>query len=142
MLQLSRIVLDSKNPLWQKSDLRQTRLKDVERGELLIFKEVRVNLSKRILQNYMIIFYLNAKHLASCRSRGSRCDVVLCPQLSWQTLRVEAKSTCDQALTPLRLITNQARCRITIKKKLGGEEPSCLMVLFLHSLISLYHFLG
>lgn len=46
MLQLSRIVLDSKNPLWQKSDLRQTRLKDVERGELLIFKEVRVNLSK------------------------------------------------------------------------------------------------
>lgn len=47
--------------------------------------------------------------------------IILCPQLSWQTLRVEAKSMCDQALTPLRLITNQARCRITIKKKLTGD---------------------
>ena len=38
--QLSRIVLDSKNPNWQKADLRMTRLKEPERGELLIFKEV------------------------------------------------------------------------------------------------------
>ncbi|KAK4313833.1 hypothetical protein Pmani_014856, partial [Petrolisthes manimaculis] len=59
--QLSRIVLDSKSPLWQKADLRSTRLKDPERGELLIFKE-----------------------------------------LSWQTLRREARSTKDPALTPTR----------------------------------------
>lgn len=93
--QLSRIVLDSKNPLWQKADLRQTRLKDVDRGELLIFKE-----------------------------------------LSWQTLRVEAKSTCDQALTPLRLITNQARCRITIKKKLTDcSVVGCRLVLLMDDLL-------
>ncbi|KAG0696863.1 UHRF1-binding protein 1-like [Chionoecetes opilio] len=93
--QLSRIVLDSKNPLWQKADLRQTRLKDVERGEVLIFKE-----------------------------------------MSWQTLRVEAKSTCDQALTPLRLITNQARCRITIKKKLADcSVVGCRLVLLMDDLL-------
>ena len=31
------------------------------------------------------------------------------------------KSTMSEDLTPLRLITNQARCRITIKKKLSGK---------------------
>lgn len=56
-----------------------SRLKDTEKGQLLIFKE-----------------------------------------LVWQTVRIEAKSTQDQNLTPLRLLTNQARCRITIKKRLSG----------------------
>ncbi|XP_071525078.1 bridge-like lipid transfer protein family member 3B isoform X2 [Panulirus ornatus] len=93
--QLSRIVLDSKNPIWQKGDLRTTRLKDVDRGELLIFKE-----------------------------------------LSWQTLRVEARSTQDKALTPLRLITNQARCRITIKKKLADcSVVGCRLVLLMDDLL-------
>ena len=81
--QMSRIVLESKSPTWQKSDLRMTRVKDTDRGELLIFKE-----------------------------------------LSWQTVRIEAKSTMSEDLTPLRLITNQARCRITIKKKLSGKPNS------------------
>ncbi|XP_055295755.1 bridge-like lipid transfer protein family member 3B isoform X2 [Sitodiplosis mosellana] len=39
-------------------------------------------------------------------------------ELSWQTVRIEASSTQDKSLTPLRLLTNEARCRITIKKKL------------------------
>lgn len=39
-------------------------------------------------------------------------------ELSWQTVRIEASSTQDKTLTPLRLLTNEARCRITIKKKL------------------------
>ena len=43
-------------------------------------------------------------------------------ELSWQTVRIEAKSTRNDDLTPLRLITNQARARITIKKKLSGEN--------------------
>ncbi len=80
---MSRIVLESKSPTWQKVDLRMTRVKDTDRGELLIFKE-----------------------------------------LSWQTVRLEAKSTTNEDLTPLRLITNQARCRITIKKKLSGKDFS------------------
>lgn len=93
--QLSRIVLDSKNPFWQKADLRTTRLKDVERGELLIFKE-----------------------------------------LSWQTLRIEARSSRDQTLTPLRLITNQARCRITIKKKLADcSVVGCRLVLLMDDVL-------
>lgn len=40
-------------------------------------------------------------------------------ELSWQTVRIEASSTQDKNLTPLRLLTNQARCRITIKKRLN-----------------------
>lgn len=57
-----------------------TRLKNPQKGQLLIFKE-----------------------------------------LEWQTVRIEAKSTRDKNLTPLRLLTNQARCRIVIKKRLSGN---------------------
>jgi predicted phage tail protein len=60
-----------------------TRLKEPDRGQLLIFKE-----------------------------------------LEWQTVRIEAKSTKDEELTPLRLLTNQARCRITIKKRIAGNITS------------------
>jgi hypothetical protein len=77
---MQRIMVESKSPSWQRCDLRMTRLKDPDRGQLLIFKE-----------------------------------------LEWQTVRIEAKSTKDQDLTPLRLLTNQARCRITIKKRIAGS---------------------
>ncbi|XP_029709447.2 bridge-like lipid transfer protein family member 3B isoform X1 [Aedes albopictus] len=77
-VQMSRIRVESRTPKWLLGDLRVTRLKDPNRGLILIFKE-----------------------------------------LSWQTVRIEASSTQDQSLTPLRLLTNQARCRITIKKKLS-----------------------
>ena len=73
-----------------------TRVKDTDRGELLIFKE-----------------------------------------LSWQTVRIEAKSTMSEDLTPLRLITNQARCRITIKKKLSGK-----LYFWLHKLPVIASYLG
>lgn len=77
-IQISRILVESKSPFWTRCDLKGTRLKESDKGLLLIFKE-----------------------------------------LEWQTLRVEAKSTVDKDLTPLRLITNQAKCRITIKKRLS-----------------------
>lgn len=76
---MNRIMVESKSATWQRSDLRTTRVKDPDRGQLLIFKE-----------------------------------------LEWQTLRIEAQSTKDKNLTPLRLLTNQARCRITIKKRISG----------------------
>ncbi|XP_015598696.1 UHRF1-binding protein 1-like isoform X2 [Cephus cinctus] len=77
-VQMSRILVESKSPTWMRSDLRMTRLKDPDRGQLLIFKE-----------------------------------------LEWQTVRIEARSTKDKELTPLRLLTNQAKCRITIKKRIS-----------------------
>lgn len=40
-------------------------------------------------------------------------------ELSWQTVRIEASSTQDKSMTPLRLLTNQARCRITVKKRMS-----------------------
>lgn len=45
-------------------------------------------------------------------------QILIFKEMSWQTMRIEASSTQDKDLTPLRLLTNQARCRITIKKKL------------------------
>ncbi|XP_015435218.1 PREDICTED: UHRF1-binding protein 1 [Dufourea novaeangliae] len=77
-VQMNRIIVESKSAQWQRCDLRTTRLKDPDRGQLLIFKE-----------------------------------------LEWQTVRIEAQSTKDKNLTPLRLLTNQARCRITIKKRIS-----------------------
>ncbi|KFM70962.1 UHRF1-binding protein 1-like protein, partial [Stegodyphus mimosarum] len=83
--QLSRVVLESYCPFFKKKDLRLSRIKDADRGEVLLFK-----------------------------------------RLEWQVLRIEAKSRSNDAnglrgdvpLTPLRLITNQGCCKMTIKKKL------------------------
>jgi len=95
-IQISRILVESKSPTWQKqADLRMTRVKDTDKGELLTFKEI-----------------------------------------SWQTVRIEAKSTQNDDLTPLRLITNQARARITIKKKLSDcAVMGCRLVLILDDLL-------
>lgn len=48
-----------------------------------------------------------------------RGEVLVFKELSWQTVRIEARSTVATDLTPLRLITNQARCRITLKKRMS-----------------------
>uniref|UniRef100_A0A182SJS4 Chorein_N domain-containing protein n=1 Tax=Anopheles maculatus TaxID=74869 RepID=A0A182SJS4_9DIPT len=49
----------------------------------------------------------------------TRGMILIFKELSWQTVRIEASSTQDLSLTPLRLLTNQAKCRITIKKRLS-----------------------
>ena len=51
-------------------------------------------------------------------------EVLNFKELSWQTVRIEAKATNNEGLTPLRLITNQARCRLTIKKKITGKQTT------------------
>lgn len=57
-------------------------------------------------------------------------------ELSWQTVRIEASSSQDLSLTPLRLLTNQASCRITIKKKmLDCSLVSSRLVLVLDDLL-------
>lgn len=62
--------------------------------------------------------------------------ILIFKELSWQTVRIEASSTQDQNLTPLRLLTNQARCRITIKKKLSDcSVLSSRLVLILDDLL-------
>lgn len=77
-VQIQRILVESVTPKFTRMDLPMTRLKNPEKGQILIFKE-----------------------------------------LQWQTVRIEAKSTKDKNLTPLRLLTNQARCRFVIKKRLS-----------------------
>ncbi|OWF43212.1 UHRF1-binding protein 1-like isoform X2 [Mizuhopecten yessoensis] len=99
-LQLSRVVVQSKSPNWQKTDdLRSTKIKESSRGEILLFKEVE-----------------------------------------WQTTRIEATAvegeTNDFLLTPLRLIANQSKVRITIKKNLSDCSiiSTCVM-LFLDDIL-------
>lgn len=52
---------------------------------------------------------------------SSRGEILTFKELEWQTLRIEASAVENTDMsTPLRLITNQARCRITIKKRIAG----------------------
>jgi hypothetical protein len=65
----------------------------------------------------------SAAELRFCRLKDPTKGIILIfKELSWQTVRIEASSTHDAHLTPLRLLTNQAKCRITIKKKLSGTD--------------------
>lgn len=62
--------------------------------------------------------------------------ILIFKELSWQTVRIEASSTQDKNLTPLRLLTNQAKCRITIKKKLSDcSVLACRLLLILDDLL-------
>lgn len=74
---LSRVIIESRCPNWKPGELSLTRIKDINRSQILLFKIVE-----------------------------------------WQTMRLEAKCLTDPLQAPLRLITNHAQCRLTIKKKL------------------------
>ena len=53
----------------------------------------------------------------------SRGEILLFKEIEWQTTRIEAsadESLAKEALTPLRLIANQAKIRIVLKKRLSG----------------------
>ena len=55
-------------------------------------------------------------------------EVMIFKEAEWQTLRIEANAldTGDPLLatTPLRLIANQSKIRITIKKKISGNRDN------------------
>lgn len=50
---------------------------------------------------------------------SSRGQILIFKSLEWQTLRLEASSTKEIDLPPLRLLTNRANCRLTIKKRIS-----------------------
>lgn len=78
---LSQLRVFSVNTSWQLSDLRFTRIQDVQRGEVLTFKEI-----------------------------------------NWQIIRIEADAiqSGDHEIVsaPVRLITNQSKIRVTLKRRL------------------------
>lgn len=47
-----------------------------------------------------------------------KSQILLFKIVDWQTMRLEAKCLTDPKQAPLRLITNHAQCRLTIKKNL------------------------
>lgn len=66
----------------------------------------------------------------------SKGHLLIFKEMLWQTVRIEASSTQDSSLTPLRLLTNQARCRITIKKRLSDcSVISSRLVIILDDLL-------
>lgn len=48
-------------------------------------------------------------------------QILIFKGLEWQALRLEACSTKDSDLPPLRLLTNKSKCRLTIKKRTSGS---------------------
>lgn len=48
-------------------------------------------------------------------------QILLFKEISWETTRLEADGLRDLQLTPVKLITNACRVRITLKKRLSGE---------------------
>lgn len=51
---------------------------------------------------------------------SKRGQILLFKEIRWQNVRMEARSITESDLPPLRLITNDAVCRIIIKKRLSG----------------------
>ena len=72
---------------------------------------------------------------------ASRGEILLFKEIEWQTTRIEAsadESLAKEALTPLRLIANQAKIRIVLKKRLSGMFEGSYKLLRLHcSVLSL-----
>lgn len=100
-LQMSRVKVHSVSPTWHTStDLRLTRIKDVSRGEVIIFKEV-----------------------------------------DWQATRIEAQAVDPLSKgiitqTPIRLIANQAKLRIAVKKNINDcSIVSSRVILLLDDLL-------
>jgi len=69
---------------------------------------------------------------------ADRSETLNFKELSWQTLRVEAKAVNNDDLTPLRLITNQAKCRITVKKRISGKDDVIINTASVFILASFY----
>ncbi|XP_071452381.1 bridge-like lipid transfer protein family member 3B isoform X2 [Hetaerina americana] len=73
----------------------------------------------------------------------ARGEILLFKELEWQTVRIEAQSSNidtsvdkGSTLSPLRLLTNTARCRLIIKKRLSDKMvKSSRLVLILDDLL-------
>uniref|UniRef100_G3W810 Bridge-like lipid transfer protein family member 3B n=1 Tax=Sarcophilus harrisii TaxID=9305 RepID=G3W810_SARHA len=89
--ELSQLRIYSVNTNWQHGDLRCTRIQDVQRGEILTFKEI-----------------------------------------NWQMIRIEADAIQSSHLeimsAPVRLITNQSKIRVTLKRRSSTPAPSSQQV--------------
>lgn len=58
----------------------------------------------------------------------TRGQILLFKIVEWQTMRLEAKCLTDPQQAPLRLITNHAQCRVTIKKQLDDCSVSAARI--------------
>jgi hypothetical protein len=88
---------------------------------LIIFKSklmsATFNLSRVLLESRCPNWKLGELSLTRIKD-AKRGQILLFKVVDWQTMRLEAKCLTDPQQAPLRLITNHAQCRLTIKKSL------------------------
>ncbi len=103
----------------------------------LISKEKQILKMSRIRLESKTPKWLNGGDIRLTRLKDpARGLLLIFKELSWQTVRIEASSTQDKTLTPLRLLTNQAKCRITIKKSMSDcSILSSRLILILDDLL-------
>lgn len=54
-------------------------------------------------------------------------QVLLFKEIEWETEKIEAKSTVDSTLAPIKLhLRDTSRCRIIFKKSLTGNKRYCM----------------
>lgn len=111
---------NSLNPKWQRSDLRYTRITDPKRGEVPSppsLRQTSVVLHHQHFLEMPFVVTWTVYHLL----RVLINQVLTFKEINWQSLRIEADAmeSDDQDLgsTPLRLITNQGRIRIALKRR-------------------------
>ncbi|XP_024085881.1 UHRF1-binding protein 1-like isoform X2 [Cimex lectularius] len=66
----------------------------------------------------------------------SKKHILIFKTIEWQTLRLEANSTKEKGLDSLRLFTNMAKCRLTIKKRTSDcFVMGCKLLLILEEFV-------
>lgn len=111
---------NSLNPKWQRSDLRYTRITDPKRGEVPSppsLRQTSVVLHDQHFLEMTFVITWTVYYLLHLLIN----QVLTFKEINWQSLRIEADAieSDDQDLgsTPLRLITNQGRIRIALKRR-------------------------
>ncbi|CAG0913699.1 unnamed protein product [Notodromas monacha] len=66
-------------------------------------------------------------------------ETLIFKELKFASMKIQACSTVDSTLPPLRLITNDARCRITLKKKLNDcSVVGCRLAIVVDALLYVF----
>lgn len=110
--ELSQLQVYSVNTSWNPSDLRFTRIQDPQRGE--------VGSSCSSFDGFMLNFKFTL-------SRPCLVQILTFKEISWQMIRIEAdaiqSAEHEMLSAPIRLITNQSKIRVTLKRRVSEMSP-------------------
>lgn len=111
--ELSQLQVYSVNTSWSISDLRFTRIQDPQRGEVTI-------LSSLIFRRPPGCCVTSSLH---CSPHACLLQILTFKEISWQMIRIEAdaiqSAEHEMLSAPIRLITNQSKIRVTLKRRVS-----------------------